>query len=69
MSEAQRADLTTRRSLLSNAATLAGAVALPAGRAGAATSPRPAPLPPRRPPALRQNRRAWSAVPSTTHMQ
>jgi hypothetical protein len=36
MSAAQRAGLTTRRSLLSNAATLAGAVALPAGRAGAA---------------------------------
>ena len=36
MSAAQRAGLTTRRSLLSNAATLAGAVALPAGHAGAA---------------------------------
>jgi hypothetical protein len=46
MSAAQRAGLTTRRSLLSNAATLAGAVTLPAGRAGAAGAVASAPSAP-----------------------
>jgi enamine deaminase RidA (YjgF/YER057c/UK114 family) len=46
VSAAQRAVLTTRRSFLHHSATLAGAVALPAGRAGAAEAVASAPSAP-----------------------
>ena len=46
MSAAQRAVLTTRRSFLHHGATLAGAVALPTGRAGAAEAVAGAPSAP-----------------------